>query len=152
MKKFLNFAILMIVIILLEACGINEDKNSSMEHLEEDNNSNYIQGSELFSDKLCNSIIEIDYYSFDEKITKVNDIEKIREIWKTLKDQNYQKLEEDKFVEGLYMMDFVTENTAYSFCFTGDIIGFKDGQYKVTNIKDDFDLTEYIFGILNIER
>ncbi len=53
---------------------------------------------------------------------------------------------------GLYMMDFVTENTAYSFGFTSNIIAFKDGQYKIVNIKDDFDLIEYIFNTLNIKR
>lgn len=141
MKKFIIFLIFMAVIISLEACGIKEN-----------NNSNYIEGNKLFSDELCNSIVEIDYYSFDEKVTKVNDIEKIREIWKTLENQSYQKLEEDELIEGFYMMDFVTENAAYSFGFTNNIIVFKDGQYKTVNIKDDFNLTEYIFDTLNIER
>lgn len=150
MKKFIMFIIFIVIIVSLEACGIN--KNSSMGYLGKDNNSKYIEGNELFSDKLCNSIVEIDYYSFDEKVTQVNDIEKIREIWKTLENQNYQKLEEDELIEGFYMMDFATENTAYSFGFTSNIIAFKDGQYKIVNIKDDFDLIEYIFNTLNIER
>lgn len=155
MKKIVIYSIAMVVVLSLGACGTNgnnniiENKNDMMEYSEKNNSSEGIDGIEMFSDELCDSIIEIDYYSFDESKTVINDSEKMKEVLRLLQSQNYQKLGEDEMIEGLHDMVFITENETYGFGVAKDIIAFGGNQYKV-NVKDN--LAVCIFEILEIKQ
>ena len=93
-----------------------------------------VAGEELFTNEFVESIISINFRPFDEsEVITIKDKEKVNEFFEILKDEKYISIDKNKWIEGCYLFDFVTNDGSEDFGISGDVIIFRGSQRRAVS-------------------
>lgn len=99
----------------------------------------------LFSEKFCESIVEIQYIDYENEVYAITDEEMIDEFMTVLSENRYKRLRGADGFEGGYGFRLITEDKEYNLCLAGNGLGWKGKQY---DLKDEYSMTELLIAIM----
>lgn len=129
MKNIKRFWTILICVIILCSCTQNE-KTESVD----------------FDETFCDSIVEIQFVSFEDEIEIYSDKETILELLNILKEAKLEEKKKEDYVEGMWTLYLKSEESTTK-------IGFTPGSIAINNVQFDADeqIKANIFKCLNIK-
>ena len=129
-KRITIISVLLIVLLIASFLIGMVFRNRTMDEVEYtmDSSENIL----FLTDEFWESVTEFVFYDFDESIYKTSDNEKLDQIQQILTTMSYQEIN-NPWIEGWYLFEIQTDETAYSLGITSDIISFNGKFYKVTD-------------------
>ena len=106
----------------------------------------------LFSKEFCESIVEIQYISYENEIYTIADEEMIDEFRKGLYETRYRRLSSANGFDGGYSFKLFAEDREFDLVLTGNGLGWQGKQYEFKNESDMTELLQKAWGHLGIEK
>lgn len=129
MKNINRFWAILICVIILCSCSLNE-KTEPID----------------FDETFCDSIVEIQFVSFEDEIEVYTDKETILELLNILKSAKLEEKKKEDYVEGMWILYLRSEEATTK-------IGFTPGSIAINNVQFDADeqIKANIFECLNMK-
>ena len=93
----------------------------------------YMDSSLLFPDELCNEVKEVAYWDADERVIVTRSEKEIALFFDILRNCKYQKIRQDKWVEGFVDYEIILENGEVSIGISDYYLAINGMQYKTKN-------------------
>lgn len=104
-----------------------------------------LNATDIFQTDFFENVTAIEYYGFDETTVTFTDTDKINDTLNLLKNAQYQLVESEDFIEGLYMFDFIMGEENVSIGIGLHEISIGGNQYRTED-----NLSDEIINILEI--
>lgn len=106
----------------------------------------------LFSKEFCESIVEIQYVSYENEIYTIVDEEMIDEFRKVLYETRYRRLSGADGFDGGYSFRLFAEDREFDLVLTGNSLGWQGKHYEFKDKSVMMELLQKTWGHLGIEK